>query len=99
MLESAIADERGQPEPRAISATLAMDPHANRSKRSRLRLRERLRPGHTSALDAVCPPSTVFAAYDAIQAPKEIVVYKFSKHEIPPRQYELRLEHFAREMR
>ena len=48
--------------------------------------------------DSVCPPSTVFAAYNAIQAPKEMVVYEFSGHDIPPRQNELRLEHFAKEM-
>ena len=33
--------------------------------------------------DTVCPPSTVFAAYNHIQAPKQIDVFRYYKHEIP----------------
>ena len=32
-------------------------------------------------MDEVCPPSTVFAAYNAHQGPKEISVYPFNGHE------------------
>jgi cephalosporin-C deacetylase len=32
-------------------------------------------------MDPVCPPSTVFAAYNAYTGPKDIVVYEFNEHE------------------
>lgn len=32
-------------------------------------------------MDMVCPPSTVFAAYNQINAPKQIKVYDFNEHE------------------
>jgi cephalosporin-C deacetylase len=32
-------------------------------------------------MDTVCPPSAVFAAYNAVSAPKEILVYPFNNHE------------------
>ena len=32
-------------------------------------------------MDQVCPPSTVFAAYNAYAGPKDIVVYEFNEHE------------------
>lgn len=32
-------------------------------------------------MDMVCPPSTVFAAYNRITAPKDILVYGFNEHE------------------
>ncbi len=32
-------------------------------------------------MDTVCPPSTVFAAYNAVTTPKEIRVYPFNNHE------------------
>jgi cephalosporin-C deacetylase len=35
----------------------------------------------TGLMDAVCPPSTVFATYNHIDAPKEIKVYSFNEHE------------------
>ncbi|MBN1679289.1 MAG: acetylxylan esterase [Anaerolineae bacterium] len=35
----------------------------------------------TGLLDEICPPSTVFAAYNHVQAPKEIKVYRFNEHE------------------
>jgi cephalosporin-C deacetylase len=31
-------------------------------------------------MDETCPPSTVFAAYNAVSAPKEIVVNQFGVH-------------------
>ena len=35
----------------------------------------------TALMDVTCPPSTVFAAYNYIDAPKEIKVYRFNEHE------------------
>lgn len=32
-------------------------------------------------MDQVCPPSTVFAAYNRITAPKEMKLYDFNEHE------------------
>ena len=42
-------------------------------------------------MDEVCPPSTVFAAYNAIRAGKEIAVYSFSTHVVP-------LSHLSRQL-
>jgi cephalosporin-C deacetylase len=49
-------------------------------------------------MDAICPPSSVFAAYNAIEAPKEIAVYPYSDHDLPGHHIERGLEEFAREM-
>jgi cephalosporin-C deacetylase len=49
-------------------------------------------------MDTICPPSTVFAAYNAIDAPKHIEVYAYSGHELPGHHVERQLEEFAREM-
>lgn len=35
----------------------------------------------TGLMDMVCPPSTVFATYNHLNAPKEIKVYTFNEHE------------------
>lgn len=35
----------------------------------------------TGLMDPICPPSTVFAAYNHITSPKEIEVYRFNGHE------------------
>jgi cephalosporin-C deacetylase len=35
----------------------------------------------TALMDDICPPSTVFAAYNYVQASKEIEVYPFNQHE------------------
>ncbi|MDX1992993.1 MAG: acetylxylan esterase [bacterium] len=32
-------------------------------------------------MDTICPPSTVFAAYNHLNAPKEIRIYEFNNHE------------------
>ncbi len=48
--------------------------------------------------DTITPPSTVFAAYNAISAPKEIVVLPYSGHEPPTAHVERQLEEFAREL-
>jgi cephalosporin-C deacetylase len=35
----------------------------------------------TAMMDETCPPSTVFAAYNHLRAPKDIKVYRFNEHE------------------
>jgi cephalosporin-C deacetylase len=40
--------------------------------------------------DEVCPPSTVFAAYNHMTCEKQIEIYPFHKHETPYEQQELR---------
>jgi cephalosporin-C deacetylase len=47
----------------------------------------------TGLMDTICPPSTVFAAYNEITAGKDITVYPFSGHPVPPAQIELQLKH------
>jgi cephalosporin-C deacetylase len=44
-------------------------------------------------MDEVCPPSTVFAAYNAIGSSKDIAVYEFGVHEVPPAHAERQLAH------
>jgi cephalosporin-C deacetylase len=34
-------------------------------------------------MDEVCPPSTVYAAYYEIRAPKELAVSPFGGHDVP----------------
>jgi len=45
--------------------------------------------------DTVCPPSTVFAAYNAIGSPKEIDVLPYSGHEVPSAYAERQLADFV----
>lgn len=33
--------------------------------------------------DDICPPSTIFAAYNHMTAPRDIAIYPFHKHEVP----------------
>jgi cephalosporin-C deacetylase len=42
-------------------------------------------------MDEICPPSTVFAAYNALTAPKQIVVNPFGVHQVSRQNDELRL--------
>jgi cephalosporin-C deacetylase len=44
-------------------------------------------------MDGTCPPSTVFAAYNAIPARKEIAVFPFSGHNFPATHSETQLAH------
>ncbi|ONI80489.1 hypothetical protein ALI22I_45125 [Saccharothrix sp. ALI-22-I] len=44
-------------------------------------------------MDEVCPPSTVYAAYNEITAPKEIAVFPFSGHAVPRVHDERKLRH------
>jgi cephalosporin-C deacetylase len=48
--------------------------------------------------DTTTPPSTVFAAFNAIEAPKEIVVYPYSGHWLPTVHAEHQLADFARRL-
>jgi cephalosporin-C deacetylase len=47
-------------------------------------------------MDQICPPSTVFAAYNAITAVKEIAVFQFGVHAVPAAHVENQLRHFGR---
>ena len=47
-------------------------------------------------MDGVCPPSTVFAAYNEITAAKEIAVHPFSGHAVPPTHTENQLRDLRR---
>jgi cephalosporin-C deacetylase len=47
-------------------------------------------------MDEICPPSTVFAAYNEIKAEKEIIVYPFSGHDVPHAHAEPQLRHLRR---
>jgi cephalosporin-C deacetylase len=47
-------------------------------------------------MDDVCPPSTVFAAYNAITSAKEIAVFQFGKHAVPAAHAETQLRHLRR---
>ena len=42
-------------------------------------------------MDDICPPSTVFAAYNALTVPKQIVVNPFGVHQVSRQNDELRL--------
>jgi cephalosporin-C deacetylase len=44
-------------------------------------------------MDTVCPPSTVFAAYNEITAGKDIAVHPFTGHEVPTAHVERQLRH------
>jgi cephalosporin-C deacetylase len=44
-------------------------------------------------MDMICPPSTVFAAYNEITAGKDISVFPFTGHEVPTAHVERQLRH------
>ncbi len=44
-------------------------------------------------MDTICPPSTVFAAYNEITAPKELAVFHFGVHATPQLHAERKLAH------
>ena len=44
-------------------------------------------------MDIICPPSTVFAAYNEIAAGKEISIHPFTGHEVPTAHVERQLRH------
>jgi cephalosporin-C deacetylase len=45
-------------------------------------------------LDDICPPSTVYAAYHEVRAPKEIAVAANGQHRVPRAHLERKLRHF-----
>jgi cephalosporin-C deacetylase len=47
----------------------------------------------TGLMDTVCPPSTVFAAYNEITAAKDISVHPFTGHSVPASHVERQLRH------
>ena len=49
-------------------------------------------------MDPICPPSTVFAAYNAIPSTKQIAVFPYSGHDQPSHHRELLLADFTREL-
>jgi cephalosporin-C deacetylase len=49
-------------------------------------------------MDPICPPSTVYAAYNAIGAPKELCVFPYGTHEQPETHRERCLAEFVREL-
>jgi cephalosporin-C deacetylase len=49
-------------------------------------------------MDACCPPSTVYAAYNVITAPKRIVEYAYCDHTLPGHHIEHELEEFVTEL-
>lgn len=49
-------------------------------------------------MDTICPPSTVFAAYNAIPSQKEIAVYPYNDHEGGASDHHLRKMQFLREI-
>lgn len=47
-------------------------------------------------MDTICPPSTIFAAYNAIEAPKEIIADPFGEHDTFPGVLEARARWFQK---
>ena len=50
----------------------------------------------TGLMDEVCPPSTVFAAYNEITVVKDIAVLPFSGHEVPASHTERQIQHLRK---
>jgi cephalosporin-C deacetylase len=44
-------------------------------------------------MDEICPPSTVFAAFNEVPGNKEIAVYPFGVHDLPRGHHERQLRH------
>jgi cephalosporin-C deacetylase len=44
-------------------------------------------------MDTICPPSTVFAAYNEIGAPKDLSVHPYTGHVVPAAHVERQLRH------
>jgi cephalosporin-C deacetylase len=75
--------------PRALDTLRYID---NAVLASRIRARTTVSVG---LMDGCCPPSTVYAAYNAITAPKRILEYDYLGHELPGHHLERELEEFA----
>jgi cephalosporin-C deacetylase len=50
----------------------------------------------TGLMDEICPPSTVFAAYNEITSAKDIAVHPFSGHEVPQAHVEHQIRHLRK---
>jgi cephalosporin-C deacetylase len=50
-------------------------------------------------MDTICPPSTVFAAYNEIAAGKELSVHPFTEHSVPSAHVERQLRHLREYLR
>jgi cephalosporin-C deacetylase len=48
--------------------------------------------------DTITPPSTVFAAYNAIAAPKEIAIFPYAGHDVPTAHVQRQLTEFVRDL-
>jgi cephalosporin-C deacetylase len=49
--------------------------------------------------DTITPPSTVFAVYNAITAPKEIAIFLYDGHDVPTAHVQRQLSDFEQELR
>jgi len=49
-------------------------------------------------MDILCPPSTVFAAYNEIRSDKDILVYPYSGHSVPHAHADVQLRHLRRHL-
>jgi cephalosporin-C deacetylase len=49
-------------------------------------------------MDQVCPPSTVYAAYNEITAAKQIAAFPFGVHAVPPAHVESQLRHLRQRL-
>jgi hypothetical protein len=50
-------------------------------------------------MDDICPPSTVFAAYNGINTDKNTIMYPYSGHSVPHAHAEPQLKHLRRYFR
>ena len=80
-------EERGTPHAAAMSTTPLLA--------SRIRAKTLVSVG---LRDPITPPSTIFAAYNAIEAPKEIAIFPYGGHELPTAHAQRQLAEFAREL-
>lgn len=87
---------------------LAQQPHLEDAARATLRhvdnalLATRIRARtvlSVGLMDTVCPPSTVYAAYNALRADREIIELPFSGHDVPNGLAERRLAEVVRALR
>ena len=49
-------------------------------------------------MDMICPPSTVFAAYNEIGAPKDVSVHPYTGHAVPAAHVERQLGHLREQL-
>ena len=88
----------------ALSRAASRAPRRDRRRRCAMstapcsrRASARAASSSVGLMDPICPPSTVYAAYNAIDAPKELCVFPYGTHEQPWTHRERCLAEFARE--